>query len=163
MGCQEKILNSQSVLPWEGVHLVFGVLARVGSLVLEPLEQAVHKRREERGENGTNPVDPVVTRERLHHDVGTKRSGGVQTGTGVKHGKQVTNEQGKTNDHGARYVILDFSTAVNKTAKCKMVVANISMKRPREIEHSPPKALLKRTGPGVKALAVAAAAIPAMT
>jgi hypothetical protein len=55
---------------------------RVSSLILKPLDETI----EDDSKNGTqkrsDPVDPVIAVEVSQHDVGTKRSSGVQRCSG---------------------------------------------------------------------------------
>ncbi|KAH3685171.1 hypothetical protein WICPIJ_003864 [Wickerhamomyces pijperi] len=62
---------------------------------------------------------------------------------------------------GAMKVALCFSTARNKTVRHKIQVPKASKKTPLDLEASPPRLLAKAIGPGVIALAAAAAQIPA--
>jgi len=45
-----------------------GVLIRVGSLVLEHLDEFVKSRGEERAKDGSNPINPMITVELMGDD-----------------------------------------------------------------------------------------------
>lgn len=62
----------------------------------------------------------------------------------------------------AKKLVSRFSTAVIRTVRHRIVVPNISRKRPQVLEQDRPRELVNRTGPGVMAEAAPPAAIPAM-
>ena len=76
---------------------VIVVLAWVGSLVLEPLEDLVASKGQERTHEGTEPVDPVVADKIARDDGRTKRTGRVDRGAGPVGGADVCDEDGDTN------------------------------------------------------------------
>lgn len=80
---------------------IFSVLARVGSPVLEPLEQAVHSPGEESTHEGSQPVDPVVADEAGNHGraEGTSR---VDGGAGVIGPAHVRHEDGDADANGGQ-------------------------------------------------------------
>jgi hypothetical protein len=54
-----------------------GILTGVCSLVLEHLDELVEARRQERAEDWSNPVYPVVAVEMVRYDGGAEGAGGV--------------------------------------------------------------------------------------
>lgn len=96
------------------------VLAWVSSLVVQEVQELPDTKGNKGSQHWTNPVNPVVVRERTCSDTWTKRSSWVQTGTSVVHTNQVSNEQGDTNSqwgHKCSLVLLNSHEQDSGTQK----------------------------------------------
>lgn len=77
------------------------ILARVGGVVLQPLHERVHAKREDRAHARAQPVDPVIPNE-PGDDSGTEGSGRVDGGAGEVCASNVCNEDGDSNADGGK-------------------------------------------------------------
>lgn len=63
--------------------LIDFVLARIGRLVFEELDKLVEAGGDQTAQDGSHPVDPVMTGEGAGHDGGTKGPSGIDGSTGI--------------------------------------------------------------------------------
>lgn len=81
------------------LNSVVVILAGIGSVILQPLENGVDGKGEKRAQEGPNPVDPLVTRE-VGDDGRAKRSRWVDASSGEVCAADVGDEDGEANAQG---------------------------------------------------------------
>lgn len=164
--------------------LIVHVLTWVDSLVFESLDELVEGDREQGTEEGSNPVNPVVAGEFSSDDRGAEGAGRVERAASeidayciklagaifpsrnLKRDRSIPDsshmKRARPMPTGAMKVALCFSAANMKMVKTSSAVRNISMKRPRAMEHGGLVERVVRTarGPGKRADTMPAAAMP---
>lgn len=108
--CSVGAVGAVAVLPvtcrdvearWRLLNKAVVILARIGIVILQPLENGVDGKGEKGAQQWPDPVDPLVARE-VGDDSRAKRSGWVDASSGEVCAANVGDEDGEANAQGCQ-------------------------------------------------------------